>query len=415
MIITIFLIGLSSQFYVSVGSQLYPVEIVLSIVALYTVIDKSHVSIPRWMGCLLAVWLFATFMSDLVNATDFNNSLKGILRLVFLATNLYALVRLCDTREKLLAAWLGVSASGLLAFFLQPSLYTAGEPWKFGLSMPVTLAILAFLSMSKLPGRAQASVVMAYALINFSLSFRSLAYMLLATSIVQFAWKPSEDLIFSTESKRKARRRTVFVLTSILFVGVGLVSIYDNLSLAGALGEKSQVKAELQSTGAFDSFFTGRSEVPMEIFSILEKPLWGHGSFSPPSLGASSFAADLFSENGYDSVANRYSQGLFPYHSELLGVTAENGVMAGMFWIATLLFFTRFIRSLLMSENKKPPLVTFIVLTCIWDILFSPYGADRRFFLALAITTVLIYSKQDWHTAELTKKNKVERIGPYSL
>jgi hypothetical protein len=73
--------------------------------------------------------------------------------------------------------------------------------------------------------------------------------------------------------------------------------------------------------------------------------------------------------------------GLIPTHSHFFGGWVEAGLIGAIFWGWVLSLPLRAIIRLFHSNDPHMPLLSFIAFFLIWDILFSPFGAIRRFLI----------------------------------
>ena len=65
--------------------------------------------------------------------------------------------------------------------------------------------------------------------------------------------------------------------------------------------------------------------------------------------------------------------------------------MGGVFWLFVLLLVTKVLANLFQARDPLSPLYVFIALLLVWDLLFSPFGADRRVMVGFQIA-VMIYA-----------------------
>jgi hypothetical protein len=80
---------------------------------------------------------------------------------------------------------------------------------------------------------------------------------------------------------------------------------------------------------------------------------------------------------------------LIPTHSHLLGAWVEAGILGAVFWMWV---FVLALRSLAVSfrySDRLIPLIVFIAFFLIWDVFFSPYGAERRFVTTYYVVVLI--------------------------
>lgn len=358
-------------------------EILLAVIAVIAVADKNRSRVPVALGVTILAWLVGTWLSDQSALSPSSNSLRGVVRILVLLANLAALVFLVKGEpRRVLYLWAGIAASLLLSVAFFPTLYARGEPWKFGLAIPATLIVLVYLSSRPLPRQIQVVVILALSILHFSLGSRSLAIICVVTALVLFLASANRDT-------RSARVKLVLVVILGAAAAVAVASTFDRLALDGSLGVTAQNKAYYQSDGQFGSLFSGRTGVVVGLQSIADNPFLGGGSYSTASQSIADSTSELYRSLGYVDTATSIAGAAPSYHSELIGSVAENGVLALPFWLATFFLLIRGVISVLSSKVVHGPLVAFISLLGIWDVVFSPFGADRRFWLAATLVSIL--------------------------
>ena len=94
-------------------------------------------------------------------------------------------------------------------------------------------------------------------------------------------------------------------------------------------------------------------------------------------------------ELGYKNDAH-VTEDLIPSHSFFFGAWVESGIMGAIFWawIFMLAFHT-----LWRAQGCEPlfPIMVMITVLLLWNILFSPYGADQRFVTTYYMSAMLLF------------------------
>lgn len=384
-------LGAISFFYVAAGGQLYVAELMLAAGLLFTAPFHKRPRLGHGLAAGLLLWGFASLCSDLWNGSDTLALTKGLLRVVFLAIDIYALYYLCNGRASVVKAlWWGLVASFVLAYFLQPSLASHGEPWKFGFGLPVTIAVILWVT-SRPSSRIQNVLVFsALGAVHFAMGFRSMASIVLIVALL-LAVQTTHSRLANASRIVRFRPVVLGVLGATLILW--LSSIYDRLAQEGAFGYIAQQKAAFQAGGEFGSSLSSRSEFLLSFQSISQSPFWGGGSYSIADSSATDAAATFLNDLGYSEIASRLARGAPAYHSEILGVWAENGILTLLFWFAVAAILVGAIYAVIYQETAMPQLVVYLAVSGLWDLLFSPFGADRRFWLAASIATILLARK----------------------
>ncbi|MDR6413289.1 hypothetical protein [Pseudarthrobacter sulfonivorans] len=379
----------SSFVFIGLAGQVYIAELVLSIYVFHRIASSQLVPIrvPAWTLWTLLVWLVGTIASDIALGSDALQTIRGIARIVFLAIDLIALYLLINGRMKLIfTAWIGLIAASVLSFIFQPSTFARALPWKFEFGVPVTIAVALWLGSNDSRLRWGAPALFTMTGIHFALGFRSMAVVSLLTGFILLVRARTE---ISPEHGRFGRWRPLVIGFGGSSAGIFLIDLYDRLAIAGTFGGIAQQKAMFQAGGDYGSLLSSRSEFFLSIGTILKQPLLGGGSFSLASPDTVQNAASLYNAWGYTSVASRMLLDVPAYHSTLLGSWAENGVLALPFWLAVLGVFIKGLVSVLYRECHAPALVALLCTSGIWDLMFSPFGAERRMWLALSVVTVI--------------------------
>jgi hypothetical protein len=383
----VFLLSAISFFYVQSGGQLYAIEFIFATFLLFYH-PHERPQMLRWVGVALLVWGLGSVLSDLANRSEFLDSVKGIARVVFLAIDIYAIFYLCRNRISVIfALWGGLATAGILAFFVQPDVSARTEPWKFGVGVAVTVLVVLLASNSRLTAPWSVAIITALAGVHFVLGFRSMSSILLIVAMVLLVRVSRRRA--EVRLTRGIRIRPLAILVTGITAMVVLTEVYDSLARSGTFGQIAAAKASYQSDGQFGSLFSSRSEILLSAQSIADNPVFGGGSFSVATSQVTESAAEIMSRYGYADIANRLSEGSPAYHSEIFGSWAENGVLVLIFWLPMAVLFLRALIGVIYRDVAMPYLVAFVSVTGLWDILFSPFGADRRVWVAASLTTVI--------------------------
>lgn len=368
---------------------MYAAEVALAVVVLFN-LQRAAQSLPPYLLACLMLWIVAAVCSALAVVAAPDLALKGIARAVIFAVDAIAISFLVAQKTgRLVSLWLGVAIGGLVKTQIQPHEYQVLDSWKFGYGFPLTLLAVLLASRSTKPILQQA-VLGLTAGFNFYQGFRSLALFCLVTAFLSFIatrWNRSP------QNQRITQRRLFIGLAPAALISAWAVRQYDQLALTGFFGDSAQVKANFQSVGNFGSLLGGRTEFVISATDIALNPLFGIGSYASPSREAVVSAAQYYSTQGFQQIsANLLTNQDTSYHSRLLGLWAENGILAAPLWLAILVLAARGFLSAAKSVTELPVIVLclFTAVNVAWDVLFSPFGGQDRFILSLQIATILL-------------------------
>jgi hypothetical protein len=371
----------------SFGGETYVIELVLLLGLLLAAASGRLAAHPTKLGLwvtLLAVWALSQFATDVVRLTSPLDMTKGFLRVLFLATNLLAIARLTrGASDRLLAVSGGLALSGILGFVLLPNAYTAGEPWKFGLAYPLTLGAFTLTCLARSPVLKGIAVVAVpvLALVDLLQGARSLFGITLAAAALCIYHR-------FYRSKHKPRR-AAFVVVALVVGTLASSSAYAHLASSGALGPKQALKYASQSHGRYGAVLGGRPEFAYSFIVLSENPVLGVGSYAQLTTSLDLQARTLLTSWGYRRGAQRADlSDRVPTHSGLLGSWVEGGLGAAFFWLALAALCLR-ILALGPRSARLAPLQIYLATGLVWDVMFSPYGADRRLTVAVSLLVLL--------------------------
>lgn len=381
-----------SFLFVNLSGQFYFVEAGLAFGLLMTISRLPFRPRLGWgLAATLSIWALGSILSDLAVSNDLLNVSKGLLRILFLAVDIWALYYLCDCDLRAIRiVWVGLAISGVLSFWLQPNAYARDSPWKFAFAIPVSIVVVLWLSRRDRSRRFSSSVLLSLAAVHFLLGFRSLSIVILVAALLLLV---RAGQVHSRKGKSILVRIRPIILAMIGVIAlVALSTAYDSLAESGTFGYEAQQKAAYQATGQFGSLFSSRSEFLLSFLTIASNPVLGGGTESVASLQDAQSAGAVLNDLGYANVARALNGGSPAYHSEILGSWAQNGILAMPFWLTVLCLLVLAAYAVVYRETRLPELVAFLAVLGAWDLLFSPFGADRRMWVAATVVTIVACS-----------------------
>jgi len=262
-------------------------------------------------------------------------------------------------------------AIGTVGFFLFEGIeltHTGGflYLWKFGIAHAVTILVLFGLTKSRLPQLAQPVALALLGLGSLGLNFRSHALVCLVASIILF-----------TDRAVGSRIGRGWRFVAIIVFGLVFAHVMPIAARAGLFGPVLQEKTIGQDAKNLPILLAGRTEPPMAITAIIERPFLGWGSAMNLTPDVYARAEHLAVRMGFaptspfDVYWRLPAHDYAAIHSILLGSWAEGGVLAALMpaWLLVACIgivwnYRRF--------GKWAPLAITVALQGIWDLFYSP-------------------------------------------
>jgi hypothetical protein len=374
---------------VEVGGVLYATDLCL-LAALPFVVARHRrwlqikpVQITVWLGLL---WLAAQVLTDVIRQSPMEDYSRGWSKILLTVTHFAAIALLVrQSQRRFILYGTGLVLGGALTFFLTPGEYAEYYPWKFGVGLPITILVCLLAGVIARQSRiAAVAMITAIGAINVYLGFRSLGAVCAASAIYSY-------FQFSPQLPKKRPRKLQAVLAVAgLAAGVwGVSAIYAHGVQRGWFGEEELQKYETQSSGDAGVFLGGRNEFLAAASAIRDSPVIGHGSWAKdPKYKAVLY--DRMAELGYRNMGPELESDLIPSHSHLFGAWVESGIVGAVFWCWVLwLTGSRLVR----ASGREPlfPFFASIAMLLIWNVLFSPYGADERFTATYFVYAMILF------------------------
>ena len=332
--------------------------------------------LPRTLLLLATLWLMAQILSDVIRESDLRDYSRGWAKITLTALNFCTIyLLLYGSRRRIVLFAVGVAVGGCLSFLLNPSAYAEIFPWKFGLGPPAVLGAVLFASWMPFLRPLPILMVGVY---SMQVGARTLAGIALLTALYMVA----QQFI----GRRNELRTGTSLVWPSLFIVAGIVAsslvveLYGYMAEHGYLDERSRQVYERQYSGALGVLLGGRSEILASGRAVLDSPIIGHGSWAK-NPDYVTYLLDL-RHLGYDvHYLSKVGSELIPSHSHLMGSWVEAGIMGAVFWCWVLLLAFRVMSHQYMVREPLGPLIAFIGFSMVWDILFSPFGAERRYIV----------------------------------
>lgn len=362
---------------INLGGRLFLSEILLAVMLPWLLVIRGHLladTLPRRLLLLGLLWLLALIVSDEIRGTPFEDWSRGWAKIVFLLidfTSIYLLLVGRELRYFMFAA--GIALGQILGYFFNPNDYALDYPWKFGYGSAITVLVILASSMysSSRTGRFfSAAAMLAMGAVNFYMGFRSLGSICLLGG-----W-----LLLIKQSYRFGMRNAV---RTALLSGAAIavtVTFYDFGASRAYFGEVEKAKYQMQSSGEMGVLLGARSEILASAQAVKDSPIIGYGSWAKDPKYAQ-IMADELAELGYE-VYGVADSDLIPTHSYFMGAWVEAGVLGAVFWLFGLVLIARALMASYGGKSILIPLIVFEAFNFLWNIPFSPFGAEARLYAA---------------------------------
>jgi len=374
---------------VELGGVLYATDLCLLAVLPFVFERRGwlQIKLARTFLCLGSLWLVAQILTDIMRQSPFEDYSRGWSKIVLTLTHFAAIALLIrQSQKRLLLYGVGLGLGGILTFFIAPGQYANDYPWKFGLGLPIT--ILLCLLAGTVARRSQIAAVAILAgsgAINLTLGFRALG------AVCGFAAVYAHFQLSSPLADSRSRKlRTILTVTTLAVGAWGISAVYAYGAQRGWFGPDEREKYAVQSSGIGGVLLGGRSDLLASSAAIFDSPLIGHGSWAKDPMYGAILVNDM-ADLGYEDVSAGLEGDLIPSHSYLFGAWVESGIVGAVFW-CWVLWFTA--SALIRASGREPlfPLFAFIGMFLIWNVLFSPYGADGRFQATYFVYAMIFFA-----------------------
>lgn len=354
---------------------------------------------------LVVAWLASQVLTDIVRQTPSHDYLRGWARIFMTGLTFFvASVVLGNSWSRYRTALFAVLLSGAFYVLLSPTGHAVGNTWKFGIGIPLSIVLVLLATLRARTAASEfrrAAVALALLVpVHILYGFRSAAgacllallISLLAISKGRFVPGP---LINHAPIRPTPRRRFVSRMKAVVVVGVFIpliLSSYEWSAREGLLGSNAQQRYYYSYSEA-PFLLRDRAELYVSLSAIRSSPWLGHGSWAK-DVG---YALRYLEIRGIPSArlhSTSLSGGIIPTHSHLFGSWVEGGIAGAIFWVGALCLCLAAVMIAVGSGNVPtgagaPVVVVSVILG--WDIVFSPYGGERRvivpLFLAFLVFT----------------------------
>lgn len=344
--------------------------------------------LPRFFLIMAFCWLCAQILTDLIRDTPFGDYSRGWSKIIFTTMNFCTLYMLLyGSRQRIVLFALGIAIGGYLTYMINPSEFAARQPWKFGLGVSTILLVVVATQLRPIfkVWFLPALMIGAVGVYSMVVGSRSLAAITILAALYV--------LVQQVLGRRHTAPAGFSPIRTFLFfvAGIGIAfsifNAYQYAASSGVLGNYAQEVYETQGTGAYGVLLGGRSEIFVSSQAVMDSPIIGHGSWAKnPKYAARILELENY---GYEVNYLAADSELIPTHSHFMGAWVESGFVGALFWAWILILVFRVLANLYMVREPLGPLITFVGFMMLWDILFSPFGAERRVIVPFYIVLMM--------------------------
>lgn len=390
----LFVVGTTVTVDISIMGRVMGPDVLCAVGLIGLLATRAKLDLTReakvFLG-MVGLWLFGAMVTDLIRQTSLDNVVRGWFKIGFFTiTFVYIYLASQGRLFRIIYFLAGLSLGELATFLRERNEYLDTAPWKFGYGPTITLFAMICIStpfFRRVLGLwGQITVIIFMAAVNLKGDSRSVFGILFAVAFILMAGHMFKVVLRGRPVPKPVF--VVFLLGGVIFYQ-GVVALYGTVASSGLLGPEALEKYELQTSGDTGLLLTGRAESLVSTQAIADSPIIGHGSWASDYAYINLYAAILEKRGLPYNFSDPFANPQIPSHSFLFGAWVESGILGGLFWIYVLVVAGRSLYSLVHIPAWSRPVVTLVVLLLIWDILFSPFGAQERFIVPAEICVAL--------------------------
>jgi len=376
------MLGLSIAVEIAFGGRLFAFELAALVLLPALALRYRRLgAVPAAFVALGLLWLDGQVMTDIVRGTAAGDFTRGWSKIAMTVSNFVVLQMLIGRDRRRMLLFAAALAVGLVArHWLSPTAYGIADPWKFGYGWGLTLGgVVAGAALSaRMGGMTGVAVILCLGTLNMIEGFRSLAGVCFVTAVylcarhVRLNYSPGK------------RRRPIVTGGILIVAAFAFVQAYTAAAQRGVLGADARDKATLQADGPLGLPMSGRPEFRVSLGAALDSPLLGHGSWARDTK-----YVDQLRALGLHVSPAVAAEGLIPTHSHIMGAWVEAGALGLPFWLWVLAVSLIALARGLDAEGAVVVLGVFLAVALVWDVPFSPFGAERRIIVPFTIIVLL--------------------------
>jgi len=358
----------------------------------------------------LLLGIFGLIISNFYNDVSLQKSLKGTFFLIMLYVDIpFVYWMLKDNYKRILFYLAGYALSNILAFLFFPTsaLSSMIELSDGNVSNLMSVWLVYFIQPSAVffgavlyYKKKRILAVFVIQLFAFYALFNSSRNIFLTWTIVSFfliiIGKVTTQNAYLKRIKIKKRKPLLIIFFLLCLFGVK--GTYENLASNGSLGESAKYKYNKQKYESGNiGLLSSRIEFFIALKGIIEKPIFGYGSYPDDETKLKERAYQDFGINLRDVTFSSYSNRLSG-HSHILNSYLYGGFLGVFYWIYAMRIVILFLRKHLFYEPKMIGLFLIMSLSWMWDYLFSSFAFRLQESIFLISIILAIKSSENSKT-----------------
>lgn len=288
----------------------------------------------------------------------------------------------------MVAVWFGL---GMVAAIPLGNGLSSVNVWRFGLSLPLTVLLLALAWRwsSRLMEFAVIAVIGVVGALNDARS--GSAMLVMTAALVLWQLRPSSP---------GGRGSTVRTLLGLGVLAAAVYTIAQAVILGGLLGERTQERTQAQIDTSGNLIVGGRPEAAATVELVVNRPL-GYGSGALPTLSDILSAKTGMSFIGYQPNNGYVERYMFGNGYEVHSMIGDLWVRFGLLGAAlVVLLFVLTFRAIGdgLARRAASALVVWLAIRMLWNLCFSPIDSSMlltMLFLGVAFVPVATRHRAD--------------------
>lgn len=392
-----FLTGLLAFYFVPFGGQLYISDLFCLFVVAFCLLSGQFGRIFVTLGnvgnilivCALA-WFVQQVATDLIRQTEFDNLIRGWSKIIILISCLISVTAITKLKmERLVICICGFAVGKIIETAVFPNEFTRGLPWKFGYSVPVTILVISYICYFHKNHRLimLPLAFLTLGAINIVMNYRSMFLFCLISAAACFF----SDLgrVFLAKRKATASLYMPLVVVAVAVTAFSAKIGYEYAAGSGVLGVDAQQKYYAQSSGDLNILQAGRNESLVSTVAIKNSPIVGYGSWAKNHDYAVMQIELLRQKHIEAQYLDDGNAEFIPTHSYILGAWVEAGIVGALFWAVAFAVTLGAAFATVEAGGTFVGLLLFLFINLLWNIPFSPFGADTRLSAAITLCCAL--------------------------